>query len=164
MKIPASARYELVYSVSSHPHLGSTIEAYVVQLTSAGNMSMVHQRIHARNADFYHKKMAARDYEALTILDECLPEYIVKRFSKVKKIRPSEYFSKHFDKVVYEKQIRPHIEKRLAKVMELIKGRQLFLKKAKKRHCRTNRMVPRTSYSVISFTTKSGQHPLFRYD
>ncbi len=131
MKIPASARYELVYSVSSHPHLGSTIEAYVVQLTSAGNMSMVHQRIHARNADFYHKKMAARDYEALTILDECLPEYIVKRFSKVKKIRPSEYFSKHFDKVVYEKQIRPHIEKRLAKVMELIKGRQLFLKKLK---------------------------------
>ena len=131
MKVPATARYELVYSISSHPQLGPTIEAYVVQLTTAGNMSMVHQRVHAGNADYYDKKMESRDYKALALLDECLPEYIVKRFSKVKKIRPSEFFAKHFDAVVYEKQIRPHIEKRLAQVMKLIKGRQVFLKKLK---------------------------------
>lgn len=131
MKIPASASYELVYSISRHPHLGPTIEAYVVQLTSAGNMSMVHQRVHSGNADYYDKKMEATDYEALNLLDECLPEYIVKRFSKVKKIRPTEFFAKHFDSVLYEKQIRPHIEDRLAKVMSLIKGRQVFLKNLK---------------------------------
>jgi SNF2 family DNA or RNA helicase len=131
MKIPATASYELVYSISSHPHLGPTIEAYVVQLTSAGNRSMVHQRIHSRNAEVYDKKLEQCDYDALALLDECLPEYIVKRFSKVKKIRPSEFFAKYFDKVLYEKQIRPHIEERLGKVLGLIKGRQVFLKKLK---------------------------------
>jgi len=131
MKIPASASYELVYSISRHPHLGPTIEAYVVQLTSAGNMSMVHQRVHSGNGDYYDKKMLPNDYKALELLDECLPEYIVKRFSKVKKIRPTEFFAKHFDKVLYEKQIRPHIEERLAKVVALIKGRQVFLKNLK---------------------------------
>ncbi len=131
MKIPATASYELVYSISSHPHLGPTIEAYVVQLTSAGNMSMVNQRIHSGNADYYDKKLFESDYEALKLLDECLPEYIVKRFSKVKKIRPSEFFDKHFDKVIYQKQIRPHIEDRIGKVLSLIKGRNVYLKKLK---------------------------------
>lgn len=131
MKIPATASYELVYSISRHPHLGPTIEAYVVQLTSAGNMSMVHQRVHSGNADYYDKKIEPNDYAALDLLDECLPEYIVKRFSKVKKIRPTEFFAKHFDSVLYQKQIRPHIEERLAKVLALIKGRQVYLKNLK---------------------------------
>ncbi|MFT5725159.1 MAG: superfamily II DNA or RNA helicase [Bacteroidia bacterium] len=129
MKIPATASYELAYSISRHAHLGPTLEAYVIQLTSAGNMSMVNQRVHSKNADYYDKKIEANDYKALALLDECLPEYIVKRFSKVKKIRPSEFFAKHFDAVLYEKQIRPHIEERQAQVMELIKGRQIFIKK-----------------------------------
>ena len=134
MKIPASASYELVYSISRHPHLGPTIEAYVVQLTSAGNMSMVHQRVHSGNGDYYDKKMLPNDYKALELLDECLPEYIVKRFSKVKKIRPTEFFAKHFDKVLYEKQIRPHIEERLAKVVALYKRPSGLFEKPQKRH------------------------------
>lgn len=131
MKIPATASYELVYSITRHPHLGSMLEAYVVQLTSAGNLSLVHQRIHGNNADYYDKKLDASDYEALRLLDECSPEYIVKRFSKVKKIRPSVFFAKHFDKVQFARQIRPHIEERLAKVLELIQGKKLYIKHLK---------------------------------
>ncbi len=131
MKIPATASYELVYSITHHPHLGAMIEAYVVQLTSAGNLSLVHQRVHGSNADYYDKKIGKSDYEALKLLDECTPEYIVKQFSKVKKIRPSIYFAKYFDKAQFQKQIRPHIEDRLAKVIKLIYGRKLYIKKLK---------------------------------
>lgn len=131
MKIPATASFQVVYSIAIHPHLGSTIEAYVVQLTYAGNLSMVHQRIHTGNAEVYDKKLDQNDYKALELLDECLPEYIVKRFSKVKKIRPKEFFEKHFDKVLFQKQIRPHIERRISQVLELIKGKPIFIKQLK---------------------------------
>lgn len=103
----------------------------MVQLTSAGNLSLVSQRIHSNNADYYDKKLGEEDYQALELLDECVPEFIVKRFSKVKRIRPKEYFEKHFDKKQFQKQIRPHIEDRLARVVELIKGRKLYIKKLK---------------------------------
>ncbi|MBO6516442.1 MAG: DEAD/DEAH box helicase [Bacteroidia bacterium] len=131
MKIPATASYVLVYSITEHQYLGAMLEAYVVQLTSAGNLSLVHQRIHSGNADYYDKKLDENDYEALKLLDECTPEYLVKRFSKVKKIRPSVFFDKYFDKTLFQRQIRPHLEQRLAKVLQLIKGKQLYRKKLK---------------------------------
>ena len=131
MKIPATASYELVYSITEHAHLGPLVEAYVVQLTTAGNLSLVSQRIHSNNADYYDKRLDEDDYEALKLLDECYPEFIVKKFSKVKRIRPKEYFDKHFDKKQFQRQIRPHIESRLARVIELIRGKKLYVKKLK---------------------------------
>ncbi len=131
MKIPANASYELVYSITVHPHLGALIEAYVVQLTSAGNLSLVNQRIHSNNADYYDKKLDDDDYKALELLDECSPEFIVRKFSKVKRIRPSEFFARHFDQTQFKRQIRPHIEKKLGQVLGLIQGKKLYVKKLK---------------------------------
>lgn len=131
MKIPAEASFELVYSVSIHPQLGAVLEAYVVQLTSAGNLSMVSQRVLGVNADYYGKKLHESDIKALHLLDEISPEYIVKRFSQVKKIRPREFFDKHFDETIFKQQIRPYIERRIVEVMKLIRGRRVFIKKLK---------------------------------
>ncbi len=131
MKIPASASYEVIYSIGIHPFLGPLIEAYVVQLTSAGNLSFVSQRLHGTNADYYDKKLDINDYEAIELIDEFSPEFIVKKFSKVKKIRPKEFFAKHFTKDIFKKEIRPHIEKRLSKVMRLIYGKKVYIKELK---------------------------------
>ncbi|MFT5512993.1 MAG: SNF2 family DNA or RNA helicase, partial [Bacteroidia bacterium] len=123
--------YESVYSVVEHPYLGFLIEGYVVQLTSAGNLSLVHQKIHGNNADFYDKKLDANDYEALRLLDECTPEFIIKKFSPKKRIRPKEYFDKYFDHDLFKKAIRPFIERRIAKAIQLIKGKKLYVSELK---------------------------------
>lgn len=131
MKIPASASYELIYSIVEHPHLGPLIEGYVVQLTTAGNLSLVNQRVLGINAEYYDKKLDEQDYEALKLLDECVPEYIVKKFSKVKKIRPQEFFDKHYSPELHRKFVRPHIERRISKVLELIYGKKLYIRELK---------------------------------
>ncbi|MBI1305250.1 MAG: ATP-dependent helicase [Bacteroidetes bacterium] len=128
MRIPAESSFELIYSVTVHPQLGPLMEAYIVQLTSQGNLSLVNQRIHANNADYYDKKLDSGDYEAIRLLEECTPEFIVKKFSKVKKIRPKEFFDKYFSAEQFKNSIRPHIEKRLVQVMKLIFGKKVFIK------------------------------------
>jgi superfamily II DNA or RNA helicase len=131
MKVNASGSFEVIYSVVDHPFLGVLIEAYVIQITSAGNLSLVQQRIHSKNADYYDKKLDDSDYEAIRLLDECTPEHIVKTFSSKQKIRPKEYFQKHFTKEEFKKGIRPYIERRISKVIQLIWGRNLYISELK---------------------------------
>lgn len=127
MKVPANAKYELVYSITDDRHLGWIIEPYVVQVTSGGTLALVNQRIHSGNADFYDRRLDETDYRAIELLDEIRPEQITKAYSPVPKIRPKEFFQKHLTKDQLDHEIRPFIEETLAKVLELIHGRNLYL-------------------------------------
>ncbi|MCB0732982.1 MAG: DEAD/DEAH box helicase [Bacteroidetes bacterium] len=131
MKIPANASYELIYSIAEHPYLGPLIEAYIVQLTSSGKLSLVHQRIHANNADFYDRKLDESDYQTLKLLDEITPEFIAKKFSTKGRIRPKDFFDREFRLDLHRKQIRPFIEKRLAQVLKLIYGKKVYRRTGK---------------------------------
>jgi len=131
MKIPAQANYVLVYSIEEYDLLGHIIEGYIVQLTSLGNLSLVSQRIHINNADFYDKALDKSDYEALELLSECTPEFLTRQFSKTKRIRPKDFFSQKGTPELIDKVIRPHIDQRLAAVLVLIKGRPLYIKEGK---------------------------------
>lgn len=103
------------------------LNAYVVQITSGGNWSMVHQKLNASMAEAYEHRLDEDDMKAISLLDEIKPEYLVKKFSPVKRIRPTEYFEKHFDERVFQSMIRPFIETRLAEALELIHGKDLFI-------------------------------------
>jgi len=131
MKVPAQANYVLVYSIEEYDLLGHVIEAHIVQLTSLGNLSLVSQRIHINNADYYDKALDQDDYKALKLLSECTPEFLTKKFSKVPRIRPKAFFSKKDTQELIEKGIRPFIDNRLAQVLQLIKGKNLYLKEGK---------------------------------
>ena len=127
MKVPANAKYELVYSITDDRHLGWLIEPYIVQVTSGGTLALVNQKIHSGNADFYDRRLDEVDYKAIELLDDIRPEQITKSFSPVQKIRPKEFFTKHLTKEQLDKEIRPFVESVLAKVMPIIHGRNLYI-------------------------------------
>lgn len=127
VKVPSNASFKIVYSIIEHPNLGTLIEAFVVQITSAGNWSMVHQKLNASSAEFYQHKLDEKDMKAVALLDQIKPEYIIKKFSPVQRIRPKEYFAKHFNSKVFQNLIRPHIEDIHQEVLRLIHGKDLFV-------------------------------------
>ncbi|MCB9246654.1 MAG: DEAD/DEAH box helicase [Flavobacteriales bacterium] len=131
MRIPAEARYVLVYSIEEYDLLGHILEPHIVQLTSAGNLSLQNQRIHINNADFYDKALDTTDYQAIALLSEITPEALTKKFSKTPRIRPKEFFAQKSAPELIEKFIRPYIEQKIAEVLTLIQDKPLYLKEGK---------------------------------
>ncbi|WP_353124257.1 DEAD/DEAH box helicase [Parapedobacter pyrenivorans] len=117
--------YELVYSVCEHPYLGYLIEPHVVQLNANGGHSLTHRRVFSHTAVDYASILDDTDYKLIKLLEEVEQTHIIKRYYK-KQIRPADFFSKVFDKKLFE-YIRPKIELRLLQALALIGSKPLFL-------------------------------------
>src|SRR5690606_882017 len=65
------------------------------------------------------------DHKLIKLLEEIEQTNIIKRYHK-KPIRPADFFAKHFDNKFLD-YIRPKIETRLIKALELLGGKPLFL-------------------------------------
>ncbi|GGG82756.1 hypothetical protein GCM10007415_14620 [Parapedobacter pyrenivorans] len=117
--------HELVYSVCEHPYLGYLIEPHVVQLNANGGHSLTHRRVFSHTAVDYASILDDTDYKLIKLLEEVEQTHIIKRYYK-KQIRPADFFSKVFDKKLFE-YIRPKIELRLLQALALIGSKPLFL-------------------------------------
>lgn len=117
--------YQLVYSLCRHPFLGYLIEPHVVQLNAAGEFSMSYKRIFSNTVSDYELELDAGDQELIRLLEEIEQNNLIKRYHK-KPIRAIDFFAKHFNEKLYD-FIRPNIEKRLLKALELLKNKQLYL-------------------------------------
>ena len=117
MKVENTQLYELIFSISKHPFLGAIIEPYVVAYTPIKTLSLTYQKVFSGNASFY-TKLNEEQLKWISFLDEIRPESIIKRFSKEKKIRPKEYFKKYFDKELFNAEIRPFIDTKIARLIK----------------------------------------------
>lgn len=129
MKVSASQPFQIIYSLYQHEYLGFIFESYIVHLDERGKLTFQHQNISAKNAREFSKGLDDRDYELIELMDSMQQETIVKKFS-VKFMKPEEFFSKVFDKTkgneMLQEQIDDYLEKRRAKILEKMKGKQLF--------------------------------------
>ncbi|WP_257666199.1 DEAD/DEAH box helicase [Parapedobacter tibetensis] len=124
-QIDTTLPYELVYSLCQHPYLGYLIEPHVVQLNPNGGYSLTHRRIFSHTSTEYARVLDDTDLRLIKLLDEVEQTNIIKRYHK-KPVRPVDFFSKFFDKKLFE-YIRPKIEMRLLQALELLKDKPLFL-------------------------------------
>ena len=92
---------------------------------------MVNQKLNASSAEEYAHKLDENDMAAIQLLDQIKPEAIIRKFSPVKRIRPKDYFDKHFDDKVFQSLIRPYIEKQIQAALSLIHGKDTFLAELK---------------------------------
>lgn len=127
MRIKQDENYQLIYTVYKHEHLGMLVEPNIVLLLNNGNFSLTHQTIHSLNADYFEKGLDSLDFEIIELMDDIRPDFIVKRFSPVQKIKPKDYFYKHFNKTHFSTTIRPFIEKRMHEVLPKLKGKAVYL-------------------------------------
>lgn len=128
-RISPESNYVLIYTIEEYQFIGHLIEAHIVKLTTGGNLSLQNQRIHINNAELYDKALDQTDYEALQLLSECTPEAITRKFSSEKRVKPKEFFSKISGSDLIDQGIKPHVQSRIAQVVELIKGKPLYVKK-----------------------------------
>src|SRR5690606_20120043 len=124
-QVDTTQPYELIYSLCEHPYLGYLIEPHVVQLNPNGGYSLTHRRIFSHTAVDYAHILDETDQKLIKLLEEVEQTNIIKRYYK-KQVRPTDFFSKVFDKKFYE-YVRPKIERRLLQALEMIGDKPLFL-------------------------------------
>ncbi|HEY8936156.1 MAG TPA: SNF2-related protein [Cyclobacteriaceae bacterium] len=129
MKVSSSQPFQIIYSLYLHEYLGFIFESYIVHLDDKGKLTYQHQNISTKNAREFSKGLDDRDFELIDLMDSMSQDNIVKKFSP-KIMKPEEFFAKTFDKTkgneLIQEQIEDYMEKRRAKVLEKLKGKQLF--------------------------------------
>lgn len=120
-----SIRYQLVYSLGEHPYLGYLIEPHIVQLNANGSLSLSSKRVFSNTVEEYAAALDEQDYKIIKLLDEVEQTQVIKKYHK-KAIRPADYFLNIFDQKIYD-YIRPKLEQKLLKALELIGQKPLFL-------------------------------------
>lgn len=124
-QVDKSIRYQLVYSLGEHPYLGYLLEPHIVQLNTNGSLSLSSKRVFSNTVEEYASFLDEEDYKIIKLLDEIEQTHIIKKYHK-KAIRPADYFLNVFDQKIYD-YIRPKLELKLLKALELIGHKPLFL-------------------------------------
>ena len=124
-QIDTSHSYKLIYSFGEHPYLGYLIEPHIVQLNPNGSLSLSSKRVFTNTVDEFADALDETDYKIIKLLDEIEQSNVIKKYHK-KPVRPIDYFSKIFDDKV-RNYIRPKLEKKLLKVMDMIGDKPIYL-------------------------------------
>ncbi len=117
MKVANDSKYRLIFSVSVHPNLGPIVEPFVVAYTSLDTLSLTYQKVFSGNASYY-TRLSEQELKWIKMLDGTMPENLIKVFSKVKKIRPKEFYSKHLDNKLFQTHVRPFLDEKFAALVQ----------------------------------------------
>lgn len=129
MKVNPEEPFQLIYSLYQHEYLGFLFESYVVQLNEKGNLTFTHQNISSKNAKEFAAGLEEEDYTLIRTMDAMQQEVIRNHFVK-KRMKPSEFFIKVYDKTtgdtLLQREINAYLEKRRTVIMPLLVGKQVF--------------------------------------
>jgi SNF2 family DNA or RNA helicase len=129
MKVSAAQPFQIVYSLYQHEYMGFLFESFVVHVDQYGKLTFQHQNISSQNAREFASGLDEKDFKLIELMDSMQQEAMVKKFSR-KLIKPAEFFLKIYDKqrgnVDVQNEIESFLEKRRAKILSLIKGRQMY--------------------------------------
>lgn len=129
MKVSTANPFQIVYSLFQHEYLGYLFESFVVQLDDKGRLSYLHQNISSKNADEFASRLDTKDFELIRLIDSMQQEAVISYFHK-KKIKPEEFFLKHFQKEnansLLNAEIEKYLERRRAKILDLLPGKFVF--------------------------------------
>lgn len=129
MKVSTSEPFDIVYSLFQHEYLGYLFESFVVQLDEKGELTFLSQNISTRNAQEFSAKLDERDFELISLIDSMQQENVVKFFEK-RRMKPEEFFTKHYQKgninQALATEVDKYLEKRRAKILNLIQGKLLY--------------------------------------
>lgn len=166
-QIDTSLPYRLIYSLGEHPYLGYLIEPHIVQLNPNGSLSLSYKRVFSNTVEEFAKALDDTDYQIIKLLDEIEQTNVIKKYYK-KAIRPVDFFSKHFDNKVYD-FIRPTLEYKLLKVLELIGNKPLYLMSKKDSYPAEKRIKISENNTSILFHFRRNEDetryfPTLKYD
>ncbi len=102
----------------------------MVQKNSLGKFTLTHQRIFSKTSSYFSNKIDVQDEEIIKILDELDDDYVFRKFytDGKKKIKTAEFFTneKYCSKDLFNDRIRPYIEQRMNKALNLLRGKTIY--------------------------------------
>ncbi|MBM3920217.1 MAG: DEAD/DEAH box helicase [Sphingomonadales bacterium] len=124
MEVVNTQPFEVVFTFVRHPYFGLLVEANAVQLLANGDYSLTYQRVRQQTTSYFN--LNKEQTEVVRILEEFEVDSLMKRFyTGNKRIRSSEFLLKHYTPDLH-KQVRPYIEKKLSKVLDIIKNYPMY--------------------------------------
>lgn len=120
-----SSSYRIVYSICEHPYLGYLIEPHAVKLNPNGSYSLRYKRVFSNTVNEYAQAVEELDYKLIRLLDQIEQTSLIKKHHN-KVIRPVDFFSKVFDKNLYE-VLRTKIDQVLIQFFEIVGEKPIFL-------------------------------------
>lgn len=124
MEVVNTRPFEVVFTFVRHPYFGLLVEANAVQLLANGDYSLTFQRVRQQTTGYFN--LNNEQTEVVKILEEFEVEGIMKRFyTGNKRLRPNEFLLKHYTPELH-KVVRPFIENRLSKVLDIIKNYPMY--------------------------------------
>jgi len=109
---------QLVFALTQSDMLGIMIEAYVVDLTKMQDFSLSFRKVNYLTIKDYSFSIRGEEEKLLGIISDYSEEQLVKKFARNKNLRPREFFN-GIDNELINMHIRPYIERRLVKCLEI---------------------------------------------
>lgn len=127
MRVDPSKPHQLIFSISADSEIGPVLEPFMVQLSSTGGLTLSYQRLYTHTLAPFADSLDEKDIEIIRITTEYSIENISRKFC-TKEVRPHEFVSKFLTEKLLKEFIRPYVEDRMYKCMELMGGKPLYLK------------------------------------
>ncbi len=126
VQIDQAQSHKLVYSLYNHEYLGLLIAPYIVQLNERGSFTYTHKKLNTLTSKEFDYLLDEADVELIKLMEECDQHTIIKKHAGKKLMRPVDFFQAVYNEQMHE-LIRPTIEKRIARCLELCKGKDIFI-------------------------------------
>jgi SNF2 family DNA or RNA helicase len=107
-----------VITLSEHRIFGQIFSPYLIKKEKQQGYYSIHERVAIHNLDKYSELLLPEEVQLVRYIEEYSEPNIVKVFSK-KKVNSREFFAK-INKEQLDEQIRPFIEKRMAKCIDIL--------------------------------------------
>jgi superfamily II DNA or RNA helicase len=129
MNISPQKPFQVVYALFQHQYLGYLFESFVVELTEQGELSLKHQNISSLNANEFAEGLDDTDFKLIHLMDSIQQDAIIRHFNS-RKLHPAKFFETIFDATrkdtTLAQLIHDFLEKRRAKILALLPGKQVF--------------------------------------
>ncbi|NLI24281.1 MAG: DEAD/DEAH box helicase [Bacteroidales bacterium] len=122
---------KLIFAITEHEALGMLIEGFVVEITRFRQFSLSSRRVSSFTAKDYIGTLTEGERQILSIIDQYSDEEILKRFGK-RFNKPSEFYNS-MPEEVFQEHIRPYIDRRIARVLQIMAGWNMVVYRKGKR-------------------------------
>ncbi len=134
---------------------GYQIHGFVFQLNETGELTLQHQRVTPLSLQDFEEFDTDENRKILEIIEECSLNALNKRFAK-KPMRPQEFQKKFCTTENIEKYIYPYLQIRLSRILDLLKGRDLYTRE--RENPAENRLYVERKAAEVVFNFKRNEN------
>lgn len=119
---------EFIVAIREHANIGHIPTAYQIELQEGDEFYVIQNSITAKQLSEYAAKFSEAEIQLVKIIDEISDVNLMRKFaSNKKKIKNPKQFFQSLDKESFENQIRPYVERRVVRVLDILKNSEVRL-------------------------------------